>query len=64
MARFDYECEKGHVIEVEQSIKDEKLTKCPKCQAPTKRLISAPAFHLQGGGWAKDGYGSGGAKKD
>ena len=32
--------------------------KCPECSEPTRRLISAAAFVLKGGGWANEGYGS------
>ena len=28
------------------------------CTGATKRLMSAASFHLKGGGWAKEGYGS------
>jgi putative FmdB family regulatory protein len=31
---------------------------CQICQGETKRMLSAAAFHLKGGGWAKEGYGS------
>ncbi|HOE62263.1 MAG TPA: zinc ribbon domain-containing protein [Candidatus Sumerlaeota bacterium] len=35
------ECSSGKkVFEVEQSFKDEKLTRCPSCGAPVRRLIS------------------------
>jgi hypothetical protein len=38
---------------------DEPLKECPACkQLKLERLISAAAFHLKGGGWYKDGYGS------
>lgn len=45
MPVYEYEhtqkhCEIGHVFEVEQSIKEEPLNSCPKCNRPVKKLIS------------------------
>ena len=72
MPTYEYECEIGHVFEVQQSIKDEPLEKCTQitghdpggfgiepghvCDAPCRRLISTPRFILKGGGWYSDGY--------
>lgn len=61
--QYEYECNGDHKFEVTQSIKDEPLTRCPECKKKCRRLISASNFILKGGGWAKDGYGSGGEKK-
>lgn len=62
MAVYEYECTIHGVFEHTQSMKDPLLSKCPTCEkegiesdAP-KRLISLSAFHLAGGGWAKDRY--------
>ncbi|MBW2003633.1 MAG: zinc ribbon domain-containing protein [Deltaproteobacteria bacterium] len=33
-------CTRGKVFEVEQSIHDNPLTKCPKCAKPVRKLIS------------------------
>lgn len=33
-------CKRGEVFEVEHSIKDDALSKCPECGGPLKRLIS------------------------
>jgi putative FmdB family regulatory protein len=63
MPTYEYLCEAKHqVFEVQQSIKDEPLKVCPHChqegtETPVKKLISHSAFHLVGGGWAKDKYG-------
>jgi putative FmdB family regulatory protein len=51
MAVYEYEhkgkgCRLGKVFEVEQSIKDAPLKKCPECGRPVKKLISAPALSL------------------
>lgn len=65
MPTYEYECEAGHLFEVEQSIKDAPLKECPMwhnpleprmCKKKCKRLISATSFVLKGDGWAKDGY--------
>ncbi len=57
---YEYTCTNEdckHEWEEEQSIKDDSLTHCPKCQQETaKRLISKSSFILNGGGWAKSGY--------
>lgn len=63
MPTYEYECKKCGVFEVEQRISEDALTKCPTCAKDGKtskveRLISAPAFHLKGGGWYKDAYAS------
>ncbi len=46
MPNYDYQCEKcGEVFEVFQSMKDEKLTDCPKegCDGRVKRLLGTGA---------------------
>lgn len=55
---YEYECRKCGVFELSQSISEEALSRCPKCRSKVSRLISAPAFHLKGGGWYADGYDS------
>jgi putative FmdB family regulatory protein len=60
MPTYEYECKKCGVFEFEQKITEPALTKCPNCKGkqPVSRLLSAPAFHLKGGGWYKDLYSS------
>lgn len=59
---YDYfckNCEKE--FEVEQSIKENPLSDCPKCgsEGSLKRLISGGnGFVLKGDGWAADNYSS------
>jgi len=45
MPTYDYVCEKcGHELEVFQSMKDDRLTKCPQCKKQgLKRLLGAGA---------------------
>jgi putative FmdB family regulatory protein len=53
MPIYEYECTScGHRLETIQKISDEPLKECPSCQQPKlKKLISAAAFRLKGGGW-------------
>jgi len=59
MITYEYECEQcGHEFEVQQSIKDEPIKECPKCDGKVHRLISGGSgFILK----AKDGSCSSGA---
>lgn len=45
MPVYEYEhtekhCNIGHIFEIEQSISEEPLNRCPKCNRPVKKLIS------------------------
>jgi putative FmdB family regulatory protein len=53
MPFYEYQCSAcGHHHEELQKITDGPLRKCPACGRSTlKRLMSAPAFRLKGGGW-------------
>ena len=53
MPFYEYECSScKHHVEAMQKISDAPLKKCPACGRSTlKRLMSAPAFRLKGGGW-------------
>ena len=59
MPIYEYGCSAcGHQFEEIQKVSDAPLKDCPKCGAEElKKLISAPSFHLKGGGWYKDHYG-------
>ena len=61
MPLYDYACDScGHRLEVQQKLSEDPLTLCPNCQGEhLRRLISATAFVLKGGGWYKDGYSGG-----
>lgn len=65
MPLYDYQCSKcGIIFEYEVTLADiDKEVRCLNCNGSCKRLMSAPAFHLKGGGWAKDGYSKGGSKE-
>jgi len=53
MPIYEYRCEAcGHELEKIQRMSDEPLVDCPECGAPQlRRLVSAAAFRLKGGGW-------------
>ena len=53
MPIYEYECKAcGHRLETLQKISDPPLSDCPECRRPElKKLISAAAFRLKGGGW-------------
>jgi putative FmdB family regulatory protein len=65
MPVYEYQCKGcGHEFEREQRISDPPVKTCPKCKAKqVKRLLSAPRFHLKGGGWYSDLYSKPGGKK-
>ena len=59
MPLYEYECTACHKhTEKIQKFSDPEITTCPHCGGALKRVISAPAFALKGGGWYADGYGS------
>lgn len=53
MPFYEYECSAcKYYLEALQKISDPPIRKCPSCKKQTlKRLMSAPAFRLKGGGW-------------
>jgi len=59
MPIYEYKCpDCGHQFETMQKFSDDPITVCPKCEEENvRKMISAPAFHLKGGGWYKDHYG-------
>jgi putative FmdB family regulatory protein len=59
MPLYEYECTacRKHTEKI-QKFSDPEITVCPHCGGELKRVITAPAFSLKGGGWYADGYGS------
>ena len=53
MPIYEYQCDNcGHKLEKLQKISDEPLKICPQCSNHSlKKLVSAAAFRLKGGGW-------------
>lgn len=64
MPIYEYECLAcGHRLEALQKMSDDPLTDCPQCNKPElKKLISAAAFRLKGGGWYETDFKSGNKK--
>jgi putative FmdB family regulatory protein len=64
MPIYEYQCEAcSHELEALQKVNDAPLQVCPACQAPSlRKLISAAAFRLKGGGWYETDFKSGGKK--
>ena len=59
MPLYEYECTACHRhTEKIQKFSDPEITTCPHCGGELKRVITAPAFSLKGGGWYADGYGT------
>jgi putative FmdB family regulatory protein len=60
MPIYEYHCKAcDRTFEAWQRVTEPRLDRCEHCDArAVERLLSAPAFHLKGGGWYKDGYGS------
>ena len=59
MPIYEYECEKcGNVEEIVQKVSDQPLESCTSCSGKVHKLISQSSFHLKGGGWYADSYGS------
>jgi putative FmdB family regulatory protein len=65
MPTYEYLCKAcEHEFEREQRISDPPVKTCPKCKSKqVKRLLSAPRFHLKGGGWYSDLYSKPAGKK-
>ncbi len=53
MPIYEYRCNScGHELEKIQKMSDAPLIDCPACGQPAlKKLVSAAAFRLKGGGW-------------
>ena len=64
MPIYEYQCEAcGHVFETLQKISEQPLVDCPNCGKPAlKKLVSAAAFRLKGGGWYETDFKTGSKK--
>ena len=58
MPIYEYRCDKGHEVEVMQSITEEPLEECPECGATTRRVLHSPAIHFKGSGFHNTDYGT------
>jgi putative FmdB family regulatory protein len=61
MPIYEYQCGAcGHRFETLQKVSDSPLTRCPECgEEALKKLISATAFRLKGGGWYETDFKTG-----
>jgi putative FmdB family regulatory protein len=61
MPIYEYQCTQcGYQTEVLQKITDNPLKDCPECGKPTmKKMVTAAAFRLKGGGWYETDFKSG-----
>ena len=64
MPIYEYQCtECGFQTEVLQKISDDPLKDCPECGKPAmKKMVTAAAFRLTGGGWYETDFKSGNKK--
>jgi putative FmdB family regulatory protein len=64
MPIYEYQCQAcQHRLEVLQKIADEPLSLCPACkETGLKKLVSAAAFRLKGGGWYETDFKTGNKK--
>jgi len=60
MPTYEYACETCGGFEVQQSMTEPALTRCPTCGGPVRRLISGGTGFIMGGG----GSGGGGTRRD
>lgn len=53
MPIYEYRCDScGHELEKLQRMSEDPLKDCPSCgESALRRLVSAAAFRLKGGGW-------------
>jgi putative FmdB family regulatory protein len=65
MPIYEYRCKScDHHLEALQKVSDGPLRKCPECgKLSLKKLVSAAAFRLKGGGWYETDFKSDGEKK-
>ncbi len=61
MPIYEYQCtECGYQTEVLQKISDDPMKDCPQCGKLTmKKMVTAAAFRLKGGGWYETDFKSG-----
>lgn len=61
MPIYEYLCEEcGHKLEKIQKFSDDPLTDCPSCcESALRKIVSASAFRLKGGGWYETDFKTG-----
>jgi len=64
MPIYDYACTRcGRVVEVVHGVNGQGPSACETCAGPMKKLLSSPAVHFKGSGWAKKDRGASNATK-
>ena len=66
MPIYEYQCQAcSEKLEALQKISDAPLVECPACGEPAlRKLVSAAAFRLKGGGWYETDFKTGDKKKN
>ena len=62
MPIYEYKCEKGHTLEVQQRMADDAITECTVCGKPVQRVFHPIAVHFKGSGFYNTDYGKKGAQ--
>jgi putative FmdB family regulatory protein len=57
MPVYEYRCTAcNHQFELQQKFSEPPADHCPDCGGAVRKMVSASAFSLKGGGWYGDGY--------
>ena len=51
MPLYDYECDKGHVVEISHRLVDQPEIICTKCITVMKKVLAAPQVSFRGSGF-------------
>lgn len=51
MPRYEYECKKCGILELNAGVEDRDKAKCPKCRTKVKRILSKPSITFKGSGF-------------
>jgi len=58
MPTYEYACRScGHTFEIVQSMSDDTLTTCPKCEGELRKIFAAPAIAFKGSGFYATDHG-------
>jgi putative FmdB family regulatory protein len=58
MPTYEYACRScGHTFEIVQSMSDDTLTTCPKCEGELRKIFAPPAIAFKGSGFYATDHG-------
>jgi putative FmdB family regulatory protein len=58
MPTYEYACRNcGHTFEIVQSMSDDTLTTCPKCEGELRKIFAPPAIAFKGSGFYATDHG-------